>query len=302
MALSKNTVGAICMVLSMAGFTANDALVKAVTPLMNIGQIMLVRGVMTTALVFLIARHFGALRPLSALLQPMVLLRVGCEIAATIAYLTALGEMPLANAAAILQALPLAVTLGGALFLHEPVGWRRWSAITIGFLGVLIIIRPGPEGFTLAALYVLFSMLCSAGRDLATRRVRETVPTLMVTLATAAATTLTGAVLIAPMGGWAPMSLDSAGHLVLAAVLVLIGHQCIILGMRNGEISFIAPFRYTSILWAILLGFLVFGETPDNWMLVGVAIVVGSGLYTFYRETKRRTAAIGQESAVSPTL
>lgn len=297
MALSNNTKGAILMALAMAGFTCNDALVKSVTPFMNVGQIMLVRGGLATVLIFLVARHMGALRPITVLAQPMVLLRVTFEICAAITYLTALGQIPLGNASSILQSLPLAVTLGAAVILREPVGWRRWSAIVVGFLGVMLIIRPGPEGFTLASLYVVVSVFSAAGRDLATKQVPTGIPSLMVTLLTSAANSVVGAILIAPLGGWQAMSLTSFGHMALAAILIFVGYQAIVMAMRIGEISFIAPFRYTSLLWAVGLGMVFFGETPDIWLYCGAAIVIGSGLYTFYRENKRRIKpAISQQS------
>lgn len=276
------------MALAMASFTANDALVKSVTPHMNTGQIMFVRGVMTTLMIYLVARHFGALRSLKSILRPLVLLRTLCEIVASLMFITALGKLDLANASAIMQSLPLAVTLGAAFFLSEPVGWRRWMAIAIGFVGVIIILRPGPEGFTIAALLALGSVFITASRDLLTRRMYADMPSLAITLFTALASTAFGALLIAPLGGWQPMDWNVLGHIALASVFVLVGYQSIIIAMRAGEISFIAPFRYTSLLWALVIGILVFSEEPDVWTLSGAAIVMGSGLYTFYRENLRR--------------
>lgn len=297
MALSNNMKGAVLMALSMAGFTCNDALVKAVTPFVNVGQIMFVRGALTTLLVYVIARQMGALRHIRILKDPMILLRIGFEILAAITYLSALGNIPLANASSILQSLPLAVTLGAALVLKEPVGWRRWTAILVGFLGVMIIIRPGPEGFTLAALYVVISVFAAASRDLATKKIGASTPSLTVTLFTAIGNGIVGAVLIVPMGGWQPMSGSTFGLLALASLLVFVGYQSIVMAMRMGEISFIAPFRYTSLLWALGLGIVFFGETPDFWMIFGATVVICSGLYTFYRENKRQLAdPVGQES------
>lgn len=288
MALSNNTKGALLMALSMAGFTFNDALSKAVTPLMNVGQLMFVRGALTTVLVFLVARHMGALGHVRMLMRPTVLLRMLFETLAAVTFLSALGQMPLANVSSILQSLPLAVTLGAALFLGEPVGWRRWTAIGVGFIGVLIIIRPGPEGFTLASLYVLMSVVFAAARDLVTKKIDPGISSLAITLSTAAGITVAGAALIVPFGGWQSMSASTWGIMLVASCLIFIGYLAIIMAMRTGEISFIAPFRYTSLLWAVTLGMVFFGEIPDIWMAVGTAIVIGSGLYAFYRENKRR--------------
>jgi drug/metabolite transporter (DMT)-like permease len=285
------------MSVAMASFTCNDALVKSVTPFANVGQIMFVRGVLTTALVFLIAWRMGALRHPRVVLQPMILLRLAMELIATVTYVSALGLVPLGNAASILQALPLAVTLGAALFLKQPVGWRRWSAIITGFIGVLIIVRPGPDGFALPALLVLLGMFASAVRDLITHRIHADVPSLTITAYTVLASTLLGGLLIQPMGGWHPMNGTTVSHLALASLFVLSGYQMLILAMRSGEISFVAPFRYVSLLWAIGIGLVFFGEIPDVWMLIGAAIVIASGLYTFYRENKRRSMAMAQQSS-----
>lgn len=284
------------MALAMASFTINDALVKSVTPFMNTGQIMFVRGMMTTVLIIFIARHFGALRPLKTLFRPLVLLRTVSEIAASILFLSALGQIEFASISSVLQSLPLVVTLGAALFLKEPVGWRRWTAIGIGFLGVLIIIRPGPEGFTTGALLVIASVFATACRDLVTRRMYADVPSLTITMFTAIANTLFGALLIVPMGGWQPMEWNVIGHLAVASILVLVGYQTVIFAMRSGEISFVAPFRYTSLLWALLIGIIIFGEKPDIWTLTGAAIVIASGIYTFYRERRRQQMMSTQDS------
>lgn len=285
---SANLRGAIFMCLAMAGFTVNDALVKSVTGVMNPGQIMLVRGVMTSALVLLLARHFGAFRSLRLLLHPIVALRIVAEVVAAITYISALGEMPLANASAILQALPLAVTSGAALFLGEPVGWRRWLAILVGFVGVLIVLRPGPDGFSAASIAVAASVVAAAVRDLCTRRISPDVPSLFISATTAVIITLTGAVLVVPLGGWQPMSATSLLHLAAASLVLLVGYQCIVLAMRFGEIAIVAPLRYTSLIWSIGIGMLFFSEKPDIWTMTGVGIIIVSGLYALARENKRR--------------
>ncbi|HXV31140.1 MAG TPA: DMT family transporter [Sinorhizobium sp.] len=297
---SANFRGIVFMCLAMASFACNDALVKSVTGVMNTGQIMFVRGVLTTTMVLVLARHFGALRPIRTVFRPVIILRIAMEALASVTYISALGLIPLANASAIMQALPLAVTLGAALFLGEPVGWRRWTAIVIGFLGVLIVLRPGPEGFTAAALTVVACVFVTATRDLCTRRIGTEVPSLFITLTTAFVTTLVGAALIVPFGGWQPMSAASFSHIAGASVLLMLGYQTIVLAMREGDISVIAPFRYTGLLWSITIGIAFFSETPDRWMLTGVAIIIGSGLYTFYRESLRSRHAIAQRAVAGP--
>ncbi|MEN3145985.1 DMT family transporter [Neorhizobium sp. IRAMC:178] len=300
MAWSENSRGALFMSLAMAAFTCNDALVKSVTPELSIPQIMAVRGVMATLLIYCVARYMGVTLSARAVMHPLVLLRTFFELGATLTFLSALALIEFAAISSILQALPLAVTLGAALFLGEPVGWRRWTAIGIGFLGVLIIIRPGPEGFTPAALLAVIACCFTACRDLTTKRIKADIPSLTVTLFTSLANTVVGAILVVPMGGWQPVSAYALGHLAFASVLVFAGYQAIIQSMRTGEISFIAPFRYTGLLWALIIGIFVFGEHPNTYMLVGAAVVIGSGLYTFYRERKRQGITTDKAAAAPP--
>jgi drug/metabolite transporter (DMT)-like permease len=286
MATSNNFKGAMFMTSAMASFTINDAMVKLVTPDLNTGQIMLIRGAMTTALVLLVAWKLNALRPLRTVLNPFVAARIVCEIGASISYVLALSFLPLPNTSAILQALPLAVTMGAAIFLAEPVGWRRWSAILVGFAGVLIIIRPGVAGFSAASLLVVISVVTAAARDIVTRKIDASIPTLFVSGATSLSVTIAGGLLIPAFGGWKPVPITDFGALAFGAVMLFAGYQTIILAMRTGEISFIAPFRYTSLLWAIGLGIVLLSEMPDFWTLIGSGIVIAAGLYAFYREAK----------------
>ena len=194
------------MAAAMAGFTMNDAITKAVSSEMNFGEIMLVRGVVAIALIATLAWHQGAIRPLRTLVMKPVALRVAGEVLGTVTFLAAIVHLPLANTAAIFQALPLAVTLGAALMFGEPVGWRRWLAIAAGFIGVLIIVRPGVEGFNQFSLFALVSVFFCAVRDLATRRIPAQVPSLFITLVTTVTVTLAGAAIIVPLGGWTPPS------------------------------------------------------------------------------------------------
>ncbi|RWN60471.1 MAG: DMT family transporter [Mesorhizobium sp.] len=294
MLFSPNLRGALFMVVAMSGFTLNDAITKVASESMNMAQVMLIRGAFASLFVALLAWQRGALALPGSMLQPMVAIRVIGEAGATASFLIALAHLPIANVSAVLQALPLAVTMGAALVFKEGVGWRRWLAIAIGFAGVLIIVRPGFEGFSIYSLLALACVACCAVRDLATKRIPQAIPTLLVSTTTALAMTVLGAALLLPMGGWTPMTGESTAFLALAAVLVVIGYQFIIMAMRVGDISFIAPFRYTALLWSILLGLFIFGDVPDLPMILGASIIVCSGLYALYRERivgRRKTAA-----------
>jgi drug/metabolite transporter (DMT)-like permease len=291
------------MAISMAGFTANDAITKMMASSMNMGQVMLVRGLFATALIALLAWHRGALRNLSQTLHPLMAVRILGEVGGTVTFLIALKHLPLANVSAVLQALPLAVTMGAALVFGERVGWRRWLSIVAGFLGVMIIVKPGFDGFSAYSLLVLACVGCCAVRDLATKRIPVVIPSLLVSTMAASAVAVCGALLVVPMGGWTAMSMNETGLLAAAATLLLVGYQFIIMSMREGELSFIAPFRYTALLWAILLGYLVFGDVPDEAMITGALVVIASGLYMLYRERmpgRHRLAAESTRAVIAP--
>lgn len=288
---------ALFMTVSLAGFTVNDAITKYMADTMNMGQVMFVRGVFATLFIAALAWHQGALANLRLALHPMVLVRVVGEVVATVTFLIALAQLPIAIVSAVLQALPLAVTMGAALIYGETVGWRRWMSIIVGFAGVAIIVRPGFEGFSLYSLVALVCVAFCTGRDLATRRIPERIPTLLISSVTVLAVTVFGALLVQPMGGWTHPDAFDLFLLACAAALLLVGYQFIIISLRTGDISFVAPFRYTGLLFSILLGFVIFGDIPDLAMIAGSAVIVASGLYMLYRER-----VVGRSKAASESV
>lgn len=284
MLVSNNARGAALMALSMLCFTANDTMMKFLFGDLPLFQVVLLRGLLSLPVIAYLAHRQAQLfirtnrRDLT-----IVLVRSTAEILATIFFLTALANMPLANIIAILQTLPLSVTMVAALFLGEPVGWRRWSAIIVGFIGVLIIIRPGSDGFSLYSLWGLAAVGCVTIRDVVTRRLSHDMPSLFVTLVTAIAITCLGAVMT-PASGWVTPSLTSWLIVVATACVVVAAYLFSVMTMRVGDISFVSPFRYTGLIWAIIFGFIVFDEWPDNMTLIGMAVIVITGAYMFHRE------------------
>ncbi len=284
------------MSISMAGFALNDGITKYAAEAMNMGQVMLLRGAFATAFISLLAWHRGALARPALALKPMVLLRVACEALATVTFLIALANLPIANVSAVLQALPLMVTMGAALVFCETVGWRRWLAIGTGFVGVAIIVRPGMQGFSVYALFALACVFFCTIRDLATKRIPDDVPTLLISTATALAVSVCGGFLVYPMGGWTRPDGEQLVMLASAAALLLVGYQFIVLALRSGELSFVAPFRYMSLLFSIAIGLAFFGDIPDLPMIAGSAIIVVSGLYMLYRERAAGRSKAAAES------
>ena len=288
------------MAVAMAGFTMNDSITKLMSSQMNFGEVMLVRGLFAIVLIAALAVHQGAIRPLRTLFVKPVALRIFGEVGGTVSFLAAITHLPLANTSAIMQSLPLAITLGAALTLREPVGWRRWSAIVAGFIGVLIIVRPGVAGFNQFTLLALVSVLFCSLRDLATKQIPPHIPSLFITLLTTITVTTAGAVILFPLGGWTPPSAHAVGHAGTrsgaGADRLSMRHH----GAASGDISAIAPFRYTALLWALLLGYLVFGDVPDGMMVLGASIIVASGLYAFYRERIRHREVAARTAGLPP--
>lgn len=284
MPLSDNMRGALLMMAAMASFTVNDTLIKMLAGVVPLFQLLFLRGLMTSAFNGIWAWRAGALHFRIPVRDKRYLaMRVIGEIGAAYFFLTALFNMPLANVTAILQSVPLTVSLAAALFFRESIGWRRLTAILIGFLGVLLIVRPGAEGFTVYSVYVLISVLFVTMRDLSTRRLSRETHSLFVTWVTSVGVMVFFG-LASLTQGWGAMDLRSWGIIAATSVLVFGGYMFSVTAMRAGEISFVAPFRYTGMIWALTLGWVAFGDWPAPLTLIGAAIVVGSGIFMLYRE------------------
>ncbi len=289
--MSDNARGALLMMAAMAAFTLNDACMKLLSAELPLFQALFIRGIGTTIALGLIAYRMGALRfDFPRADWWLVLMRTAGEIAAAFFFLTALFNMPLANVTAILQALPLTVTLAGAVFLGQAVGWRRLMAVLIGFCGVLLIVRPGTEGFNVYSLMALAAVVCVTVRDIATRRLSAAVPS--VTVAFCAAIGVMAFSAFASLAEtWATPSPAGIWQLAGATVFVVGGYLLAVLAMRSGDVGFVSPFRYTGLVWALVLGLVVFGDWPEALTLLGAAIIVATGLFTFYRERQIGRAA-----------
>ncbi len=288
MQLSENIKGAIFMSINMLAFVVNDAFMKFLFIDISIYQAIFLRGVITIPMLALMAVYRNQITfSVNKSDWKYIWLRVAGEVGAAVFFLSALAQIPLANVTAILQAVPLTVTMAAALFLRETVGWRRWLAIIIGFLGVTIIVRPGVDGFSVYSLYAIAAVFCVTLRDIATRKLSKDVPTSLVAMITGVAITLYGAIML-PSVVWIPLTATHWFLLILAAIAIVFGYLFSVLAMRTGETSFIAPFRYTAMIWAIGLGIILFNDWPDNLTLLGTTIVIATGIYSFHREKLRQ--------------
>lgn len=286
--MSDNMRGAALMVGSMACFGFGDACIKALGGAMPLSQVLTIRGLVASVFIALLARAFGQLRfDMGRRDWGLIVLRAGSEVGAAYFFLTALLNMPFANVTALLQMLPLTVTLASAVIFAEPVGWKRWSAIAIGFMGMLLIVRPGTAGFDAWSLYALVAVACVTVRDMATRRMARAVPSLTVTLMSSLA--VLGFAALWSLGqDWQPVTATSGALLAGASLFIVGGYSLSVFVMRVGEVSFVAPFRYTGLLWALLLGLVFFGEWPSIPTLLGAAIIMGTGIFTLLREARLR--------------
>ncbi|WP_425039223.1 DMT family transporter [Primorskyibacter sp. S187A] len=286
--MTPNNRGALFMVLAMAGFAVEDALIKGMGGALPPGQIIAMLGAFGGLALLIVLRLRGvALFPPETLSGPVILRNLS-EAFGTVCFVTALVKVDLATASAILQATPLVVTLGAVLFLGETVGWRRWAAMSVGFLGVLVILRPGMAGFDPAALWAVGGMLGLAFRDLATRRVPASMDSLQLSFQAFALLVPVGLAL-SVTSGLAPLTPTLLGTVALCATIGLFAYWTIVSAMRLGDVSYVTPFRYSRMVFALFIGIGIFGERPDLLTWLGIALIIGSGLYTFFRE--RRVAA-----------
>ena len=272
------------MVLSMAGFAVEDMLIKYIALEMPTGQFLMLIGAGGALIFTLMAWKQGQAVLSADFLRPTIIIRNLGEVIGTLGFVTALVLTPLSSASAILQATPLAVTLGAALFLKEAVGWRRWSAILIGFGGVVAVIRPGLDGFQPASLFAVLGVVGLATRDVATRAAPAEISSLVLSAHGSGMLVPAGAVLLWIRGGAIAPSAQGYSLLFAALIIGVSAYYALTLSMRLGDVAVVTPFRYVRLVFALFIGVTVFHEQPDVWTLSGAAIIILSGLYTFFRE------------------
>lgn len=287
---AANLAAISAMLISSAFFAVGDAIVKHIGRTLPVGEIMAVRGVMACAFVLAAGWWLGPFRRpremVAALRTPLVGWRTVGEVGSTATFFTGLAMLPLAEASAIGQFTPLAITAAAAIFLGEPVGWRRWLATFVGLVGVLVIVRPGGAAFNLGGLAVLASVGFIVLRDITTRLIGERAPAIAIVALTSLAVTLSGFAM-SPFETWGVPTVGTLVLLAICALTVACGYYWAILSMQSGDIAAVSPFRYSVIVFSVALGYLVFGEVPAAETWAGIAIVIGAGLYTVHRERVR---------------
>lgn len=277
---------------AMAAFAINDMILKLTAQRYPLGEVITVRGLIATLLVGSVLIGLGQVHALRAVSNKLVLARTAFDGMAMVMFTTALIHMPLAELSAINLVSPLLITAAAVFFFAEEVGWRRWTAIAIGFIGTLLIVKPTPGAFNAWALLGVATAFASVARDMITRKLDPGIPSILISFMAAA-----GSMVIGPILGlfetWLPMAAFDVGMLAISATFVASGHFLVVIAFRGGvDVAAIAPFRYTLLIWAGVCGYLAFGEVPDRFAIFGSVLIVGSGLYALHREVvRRRTVA-----------
>ncbi|WP_458790718.1 DMT family transporter [Yoonia sp. MH D7] len=299
-----NIRGAILMVVAMFGFAIEDSFIKLMSDEIATGQILISIGACGAAVFAGLAMLKGE-QPFGFwMLTGNSGLRALFEGIAVLGFVTALTVVPISLVTTIIQASPLLVTLGAAVFFKAPVGPRRWIAILIGLIGVLIVLRPFGDSFEVAALFAVLGVFAMSGRDLVTRNIKKEISTLQISVIGFLASVPAGILSLILSGDNLQLPSAHVNLLTLGAVTIGVPSlYCIIAAMRIGDISFVSPFRYSRIVFGLLAGLLVFGETIDGYTLLGAAIIIASGTYTLLREARlRRASKTRQTLAIDPTI
>lgn len=293
--MTDNTRGILAMIAANACFIANDALMKLVMQRIPLGQSIFLRGIVTGLIFLAIFRFTSAAIDMKALIDRRVGYRVLAEIVASGGYLFALIGMPIGDLAGLLQLVPLAIMAGAAIFLGEKIGWRRWTAAAVGLIGALLIVRPGIN----VSSYQVMAIICMAAivvRDLITRRLPANLSSLAISATSATGLALSGLAL-GLTETWALPDPTTTAYLAVAAVFLVGANTWLVTAMRTGEIGVVGPFRYTALFWAILAGYMIWGEIPQLWSWIGMVILVAAGTYSLHRQQVRKGATAGSNGA-----
>ena len=288
-----NRRGIIALITATAAFTVNDATIKLVTRTLPSGEIIFIRGLMTVVCLAVALVLMGQIGKIASTFNRWIVIRSLLDACATALFVTALVRIKLADLLSIVLVSPLILTALSVVLFKEVVGWRRWTAIVVGLIGTLFIVKPAAGSFDAWALLGLGAAFASASRDLITHRLDPKIPTLAIGVASCLAVTLTGG-LIGLNEQWALPTSTEFLLLSGAAVFFSIGMYLLVFAFRGVEISVVSPFRYTLLLWGVIAGYLILGEVPDQWAFIGGALIVGSGIYTLHRERVRRRDLTGK--------
>ena len=285
--VSANYRGILAMIGASACFSANDAATKLAAKWLPPSEIVAIRGLFTFLFAFMIVAARRELSQVHYITDRVLLVRALMESIAGLLLVSSLALMPIANVIAILLSQPFLLAIIAVLLFKEAVGVRRWSAVVIGFVGVLLIVKPVAGAFDPTSLLAMGAALFTLTRDLLTRQIGKEVPTTVITLATAIAGLVVGA-LGSIAGKWVVPDAFSVFIVALSGAFIVLAYIFIVIAFRNTEVSVVAPFRYTIVVFAVAFGFFLFAEIPDSLSFTGIGLIVGAGLYMLHREAMQR--------------
>lgn len=285
---TENITAIVAMIFAMAGYVSNDACVKLVGERLPLGETIVLRNVIATGYILLFALIFGGLRWPRVIPTRLVTARTFGEVMSTVFFLTGLMALPIADATAITQFLPLAITAAAAILFKEHVGWRLWLATAVGLGGVLLIVRPGTGAFSPYAVLILLAVGLMVLRDLTTRQIGPSLSTLTLTLLSSVSVIFAGLMLM-PFEDWIWPDKREIGLLMLGGLFLACAYALSVVAMRQGDVAVVSPFRYSIIVFALILGWLVWDQWPDRIQMLGIAVLTAAGLYTLHH---RRIASI----------
>ncbi len=287
--LSANTRGIIAMCLAMVLFTINDVVVKLTAQHLPAAHIMSLRGIFVVLFMLAWLHISGGWRQLRWMRDPLIVWRSLLEALIAYTFITAVRYMPISMLSAIFLTAPLMTTAASVILFKEEVGWRRWSAILLGFIGMVMVVKPGGDDFNIYALLGIVCAAASTARDLITRRMDPSAPSLVLGFGAGASVGLAGGVMGAVLPFVMP-PLMILGMLVFAAIMTSLGNYFIIMAFRDTDISLVSPFRYSLILWAILADIVIWHVIPDAVAWAGITLIIASGVYVAYREKLKLAA------------
>ena len=280
-----NLRGILFMTLSMGGFAVEDLFLKILSEAVPVSQILIYVGISATVLLSVISiiKRIPVLRN-DIYSNKLFIIRSFADMMGAVLIVTSISLMPLSTVSSILQALPLFITFGAVLIFKESVGWRRWSAVSFGFIGVILILKPGLSSFHPSSLIVLLAVACLALRDIVTRKISKDIHSITVSLYAFILTTVGGIFTLPFFGNFVTLTITQWFVVLTITLFGCFSYFMLVLATRKGDISVISPFRYSRLIFAIVLAILVLNERPDTLTLFGAAIIVASGYYTIWRE------------------
>lgn len=284
---NDNLRGSLFMVVAMAGFAVEDMFLKAAARVLPLGEVLCLFGLAGLCGFLALTAWRGQPVWHPAYLSRPLIIRSGFEVTGRLFYALAFVLTPLTTATAILQATPLVVVAGAALFLGERVGWRRWAAVFVGLAGVMLILRPGTSGYDALSILAVLGMLGFAGRDLATRAAPPHLSNTQLGICGFAMLTVAGAILMAVQGGAVRPNLMAGALVAGATVFGVFAYNSLTIAMRTGEVGAVTPWRYTRLVFAMIIGTVIFAERPDALTLIGAAVIVASGTFALMRSARR---------------